>query len=384
MNSKKVDRDKELKVIEKNYEDLLLGISNLLEEARRVSARSVNAILTATYWDVGRRIIKFEQKGKVTAKYGEEVIERLVEDLTARFGRGFSRRNLFQIRLFYLTYREKVQTVSAQLVAKKLRIPKVQTPSAKLPIVFLENIGKIFPLSWSLYVRLLSVKDNDARRFYESEAIRGGWSERQLDRQISTQFYERALLSKNKASILKKGQEPKSQDLLTAEEEVKDPTILEFLNLKDEYSESELEDALIHKLEDFLLELGYGFTFIARQKRLRIGNEWYRIDLLLYHRKLRCLVVIDLKVGKFTHADAGQMNLYLNYVAENMMLPEENPPVGIILCAEKDEAIIHYALEGLKNKVLASRYRLELPKEKELKVELKRVQREFKRLKSTN
>lgn len=384
MNSKKVDRDKELKVIEKNYEDLLLGISNLLEEARRVSARSVNAILTATYWDVGRRIIKFEQKGKVTAKYGEEVIERLVEDLTARFGRGFSRRNLFQIRLFYLIYREKVQTVSAQLGAKKLRIPKVQTPSAKLPIVFLENIGKIFPLSWSLYVRLLSVKDNDARRFYESEAIRGGWSERQLDRQISTQFYERALLSKNKASILKKGQEPKSQDLLTAEEEVKDPTILEFLNLKDEYSESELEDALIHKLEDFLLELGYGFTFIARQKRLRIGNEWYRIDLLLYHRKLRCLVVIDLKVGKFTHADAGQMNLYLNYVAENMMLPEENPPVGIILCAEKDEAIIHYALEGLKNKVLASRYRLELPKEKELKVELKRVQREFKRLKSTN
>lgn len=384
MNSKKVDRDKELKVIEKNYEDLLLGISNLLEEARRVSARSVNAILTATYWDVGRRIIKFEQKGKVTAKYGEEVIERLVEDLTARFGRGFSRRNLFQIRLFYLIYREKVQTVSAQLGAKKLRIPKVQTPSAKLPIVFLENIGKIFPLSWSLYVRLLSVKDNDARRFYESEAIRGGWSERQLDRQISTQFYERALLSKNKASILKKGQEPKSQDLLTAEEEVKDPTILEFLNLKDEYSESELEDALIHKLEDFLLELGYGFTFIARQKRLRIGNEWYRIDLLLYHRKLRCLVVIDLKVGKFTHADSGQMNLYLNYVAENMMLPEENPPVGIILCAEKDEAIIHYALEGLKNKVLASRYRLELPKEKELKVELKRVQREFKRLKSTN
>lgn len=158
---------------------------------------------------------------------------------------------------------------------------------------------------------------------------------------------------------------------------------MEFLNLKDEYSESDLEDALIHKLEDFLLELGYGFTFVARQKRLRIGNEWYRIDLLLYHRKLRCMVIIDLKVGKFTHADSGQMNLYLNYIAEHMTLPEENPPVGIILCAEKDEAVVHYALGGLKNKVLASQYRLQLPNEKKLKAELTRAQKEFKILKHT-
>jgi predicted nuclease of restriction endonuclease-like (RecB) superfamily len=245
----------------------------------------------------------------------------------------------------------------------------------------LEDVSKAFPLSWSHYVRLLSVKDVQAREFYETEALRGGWSVRQLDRQISTQFYERVLLSKNKAVMLKKGRKPKAEDMLTPEEEVKDPTILEFLNLKDEYSESDLEDALIHKLEDFLLELGYGFSFVARQKRLRIGNEWYRIDLLLYHRKLRCLVVIDLKVGKFTHADAGQMNLYLNYVAEQMTLPEENPPVGIILCAERDKAVVHYALGGLKNKVLASQYRLQLPDVKKLKAEVKRVQIEFKRLK---
>jgi len=383
MSKKNVDRHKVLKLVSthKQYKDLLSGILTLLEEARRASARSVNAILTVTYWEVGRRVVEFEQKGKASAKYGEEIIARLAKDLTTRFGRGFSRRNLFQMRLFYLTYRKKVQTVSAQLGIKKLQTRKVQTVSAKLTTFPLEDIGKVFPLPWSHYVRLLSIKDVQARKFYETEALRGGWSVRQLDRQISTQFYERTLLSKNKAVMLKKGRKPKAEDMLTPEEEVKDPTVLEFLNLKDEYSESDLEEALIHKLEDFLLELGYGFSFVARQKRLRIGNEWYRIDLLLYHRKLRCLVVIDLKVGKFTHADAGQMNLYLNYVAERMTLPEENPPVGIILCAEQDKAVVHYALSGLKNKVLASQYRLQLPDVKKLKAEVKRVQIEFERLK---
>jgi hypothetical protein len=182
--------------------------------------------------------------------------------------------------------------------------------------------------------------------------------------------------------MLKKGQKAKKEEIFTPEEEVKDPTILEFLNLKDEYSESELEDALIHRLEDFLLEMGYGFTFVGRQKRLRIGNEWYRIDLLLYHRKLRCLVVIDLKVGKFTHADAGQMNLYLNYAKEQMTLPEENPPIGIILCAEQSHPVAHYSLGGMKNKVLASEYRLQLPDKKKLEKELRKVQSEFKRLNS--
>jgi len=236
-------------------------------------------------------------------------------------------------------------------------------------------------LSWTHYRRLIAVESNETRDFYETEAIRGGWSVRQLDRQISTQFYERTLLSRNKAAMLKKGQKAKQEDILTPEEEVKDPTVLEFLNLKDEYSESDLEDALIHKLEDFLLEMGSGFTFVARQKRLRVGDEWYRIDLLLYHRKLRCLVVIDLKIGKFTHVDAGQMNLYLNYVTENMTMPDENPPVGIILCAEHNDAVVHYALGGLKNKVLASQYRLQLPDKKELKAELKHIQKEFEKLK---
>jgi predicted nuclease of restriction endonuclease-like (RecB) superfamily len=224
-------------------------------------------------------------------------------------------------------------------------------------------------------VRLLSVKDLDARKFYETEALRNGWSVRQLDRQVSSQFYERTLLSKNKSAMLKKAEKPLREDLVTAEEEIKNPYVLEFLGLKDEYSENDFEEALIKHLEIFLLELGGDFAFIGRQKRLRIGNEWYRVDLLFFHRRLKCLVVIDLKVGKFTHADAGQMHLYLNYAKEHWTHKEENPPVGLILCSEKDSAVAKYALEGLPNKVLASEYKLALPDEKILREEIKKTQK---------
>jgi len=234
---------------------------------------------------------------------------------------------------------------------------------------------ELFPLPWSHYVRLLSVKDKQARKFYESEALRSGWSVRQLNRQISSQFYERTLLSKNKSAMLKKAEKTLPEDLVSPEEEIKDPVILEFLGLKDEYSENDLEEALILHLEKFLLELGGDFAFIGRQKRLRIGSEWYRIDLLFFHRKLRCLVVIDLKVGKFTHADAGQMHLYLNYAKEHWTNKDENPPVGLILCAEKDSAVAKYALEGLPNKVLASEYKLALPDEKILRDELNKTKK---------
>lgn len=232
-----------------------------------------------------------------------------------------------------------------------------------------------FRLPWSHYVKLMSVNDEGARRFYEQEALRGGWSVRQLDRQIGSQFYQRTMLSKNKATMLRKGAEPQPSDLVTAEEEIKDPFVLEFLDLKDEYSEHDLEASLIDKLEEFLLELGTDFAFIGRQRRLRIGDEWYRIDLLFFHRLLRCLIVIDLKIGKFTHADAGQMHLYLNYAREHWTHAGENPPVGLILCAQKDEAVAHYSLDNLPNKVMASEYRLALPDEKLLAAQLERSQR---------
>ena len=196
---------------------------------------------------------------------------------------------------------------------------------------------------------------------------------RQLDRQIASQFYERTAASRNKDAMLHKGAIASAEDSISADEEVRDPLVLEFLGLKDEYSETDLEEALLRHLENFLLELGGVFAFIGRQRRLRIGSEWYRVDLLFFHRKLRCLVVIDLKVGKFTHADAGQMHLYLNYAREHWTQAEENPPVGLILCAEKDDAIAKYALEGLPNKVLAREYKLALPDEKRLAAEIEKT-----------
>jgi predicted nuclease of restriction endonuclease-like (RecB) superfamily len=257
---------------------------------------------------------------------------------------------------------------------------KRQTPSAESsttrPTTFdLSTLAGAFPLSWSHYVRLLSVDDLFARAFYEVEAIRGGWSVRQLDRQISTMFYERTALSKRKAAMMEKGRKPRLEDVVSVRDEIRDPYLLEFLDLKDEYSEGDLEDALIRHLEWFLLELGSGFTFVARQKRIRIGDSWFRIDLLLYHRGLRCLVIIDLKTGSFSHADAGQMNLYLNYATEHLTLPGEADPVGIILCSDKDDAVVKYATGGIAVNVFASRYRVSLPDEEILRSEILRTQR---------
>jgi predicted nuclease of restriction endonuclease-like (RecB) superfamily len=213
-------------------------------------------------------------------------------------------------------------------------------------------------------VLLLSCKNKDEREFYETESTRGSWTVRQLKRQMNSSFFTRTLLSKNKASMLKKGQLAKSEDIVTAEEEIKDPFVLEFLNLKDEYSENELEEALIRHLETFLLELGDDFAFIGRQRKLRIGNQWFRVDLVFFHRRLKCLIIIDLKTGEFTYADAGQMHLYLNYAKENWMKEGENPPVGLILCTSKDEDVVRYTLDNLPNKILAAEYRTVLPDEK--------------------
>jgi predicted nuclease of restriction endonuclease-like (RecB) superfamily len=375
------------------YGGLIGGIAELLEAARRTAARSVNALMTATYWEIGRRIVEFEQQGAARAGYGEQILSKLSHDLTERFGRGFGRRNLFQIRAFYLAYRSIVQTSSAQLVKEQTlsaqsRAGVRATPlresgglniseslSRKSPLMAsnLRVFAAAFPLPWSHYVRLLSTKSAEARRFYETEALRGGWSVRQLDRQIASQFYERTGLSRDKNAMLRKAAAARAGDSISADEEVRDPLVLEFLGLKDEYSETDLEEALLRHLENFLLELGGDFAFVGRQRRLRIGGEWYRVDLLFFHRKLRCLVVIDLKVGKFTHADAGQMHLYLNYAREHWAQPDENPPVGLILCAEKDDAIAKYALEGLPNKVLAREYKLALPNEKRLAAEIEKT-----------
>jgi predicted nuclease of restriction endonuclease-like (RecB) superfamily len=360
--------------LDKAYPEFISQLVGLLEQARRNSARSVNALMTATYWEIGRRIVEQEQRGQKRAQYGKALLHRLAGDLTARFGKGFSERNLLAMREFFLAWSipQAVSAESSEPGRTGDTQENPQTASAKSAGLARPSP---FPLPWSHYVRLLSVNDRQARDFYEAEALRGGWSVRQLDRQIATQFFERTQLSRNKAALLRRGQPPDPTEQLSPEQEIKDPFVLEFLGLKDEYSENALEEALIHRLQEFLLELGSDFAFLARQRRLRVGDEWYRIDLLFFHRRLRCLVIIDLKIGKFTHADAGQMNLYLNYAREHWTLPDENPPLGLILCSEKNEAVAHYALGNLHNKVLSSEYKLALPREKELAKEIAKTRK---------
>lgn len=346
------------------YRDIHDGIVDLLQAARRNAARSVNALMTASYWEIGRRIVIAEQQGKRRAGYGEQLIERLANDLTQQFGRGFSRQNLQQMRSFFLAWPIR-QTVSGESSEEALGADSWR----------LDQLAQVFVLPWSGYVRLLSVKDAHARGFYETEALRGGWSVRQLDRQIDSQFYERTALSKNRVAMLEQGVGSGSEAAAMPDDAIKDPYVLEFLDLKDEYSESELEQALIRRLEDFLLELGDGFTFVGRQRRLRIDQTWYRVDLLLFHRRLRCLVIVDLKLGALTHADAGQMHMYCNYAKEHWTLPDENPPVGLILCADKGQALARYALEGLPSKVMAANYRMVLPDAELLQQELANTRR---------
>jgi predicted nuclease of restriction endonuclease-like (RecB) superfamily len=344
-------------ISEHDYSAVITDVVALMESARRAAARSVNALMTATYWEVGRRIVELEQQGESRAEYGKRIIERLAVDLSDRLGRGFQKTNLFQMRAFYLAYPNRRSITVLDMTA---------------PNIF-QTLSEQFPLPWSHYVKLLSVKSPEARAFYEQETLRSGWSVRQLGRQINTQYYERALLSRKKAELLEQGRSLDTERVIAPEDEIKDPFVLEFLNLKDEYSESDLEAALIRHIESFLLELGSDFAFLGRQRRLRIGDQWFRIDLLFFHRRLRCLVIVDLKLGEFTHADAGQMHLYLNYAREHWMYPGENPPVGLILCNKKDEAVAHYALEGLANKVMAAEYQMVLPDEAMLAAELERT-----------
>lgn len=370
------------------YNEVHGAIVALLEAARHAAARNVNALMSASYWAIGRRIVESEQGGAARAGYGEALLRRLSADLTARFGRGFSERNLEQMRLFYLgwpisqTASAKSlaigpaalipQTLSAQSGADAAAGELVVVDPAASGTLDLAMLASRFALPWSAYVRLLSIKNPAARSFYETEALRCGWTVRQLDRQVNSQFYERVGLSKNKVAMLAKGEVSEVGDVITPEEAIRDPFVLEFLNLRDEYSESDLEDALIQHLADFLLELGDDFAFVGRQRRLRLDDAWFRIDLLFFHRRLKCLVVIDLKVGRFSHADVGQMQLYLNYARAHWMKPGENPPVGLILCASKGAAEAHYALEGLQNKVLAAEYQTVLPDEGLLAEELQR------------
>ena len=354
-----------------NYSILVNDIAALIEQGRKTAARYINTTLFVTYWMVGRRIVEFEQKGEHRAGYGQGLLKKIAKDLAPQFGRGFVERNLEYMRQFYIVYPEKSNTLCSDSMGKGNN--KANTTCSQLPLQSC-NMQE-FILSWSHYRLLMRLGEDDKRKFYEVECVTGNWSVRQLDRQIQSMLYDRVSLSKRKQTVIEKANA--KPITLKPEDEIKDPYVLEFLGLKDEYSESQLEEALIKYLEHFLLEMGVGFTFVARQKRITLEGSHYRLDLLLYHRVLKCLVAIDLKIGEFTHADAGQMNLYVNYLKHKEKLADENDPIGIILCTDKKKTVAEYALGGMNNKIFASQYRLKLP---DVKVLQKKIETEKNRL----
>lgn len=312
-------------------------ISELLWIARKTAVQLVNKTIVNTYFEIGRLIVEEEQNGKLKAEYGQNLILKLSQQLTTEFGRGFSTTNLKQMRTFYLTYSIS-QTVSDE-----------------------------FRLSWSHYLFLMRIDQMEERNFYEIEATENNWSLRELQRQFNSALYERLALSRNKNEV--KELSEKGQIIEKAQDSLKDPYVLEFLGLPEEtkYSETELEQKLIDKLEHFLLELGKGYTLVGRQVRFTFDDKHFRTDLVFYNRLLQCFVLIDLKIGEITHQDLGQMQMYVNYYDRFVKLDSENKTIGIILCKKKNDTLVEITLPESNEQIFASKYLTVLPSKKELK-----------------
>ncbi len=353
---------------DRTYRELIASIEQVLQHGRTQAAQAVNYQMVVTYYEIGRYIVDYEQSGEEKADYGAELLVKLSRDFTHIYGRVFSRSNLNYMRKFYLVY-EKVQTLSGQFILNQ-RIEKSETLSHKLT-----QKGETLShkLSWSHYFELLKIDDSLERSFYENQCLKENWSVRELKRQINTALFHRLALSKDKKGVLELAKSGFVQQ--APEDIVKDPYIFEFLNLseKDLYKESDIEKGLLDNLEYFLLELGKGFAFIGRQYRITLANDHYYVDLLFYHRILRCFVLIDLKRGEATHQDIGQMNLYLNYFEKEENITGDNKPVGIILSALRDDILVEYALGGITNKMFVSTYQLYLPDKKLLKEKLQQL-----------
>ncbi len=331
-------------------DDLSRNSIELIQYARSIAARQVNLVQLLTFYSIGRWIVEEQQQGESRAKYGQQIIQRLSSALTDRFGKGFSKDTLKNARKFYLTYKDRISETMFSLFA----VEKSETVFS----FFEESIP--FTLSWSHYLQLMRIKDENERRFYEIEATEGAWSVRMLQRQYSSSLYERLALSREKSEVMKLATE--GNVIIKPSDIIKQPTVLEFLGLeeKESFSETDLETSLINKLQQFLLELGKGYLFEARQKRFTFNEDNYYVDLVFYNRLLRCYVLIDLKIDKLTHQDLGQMQMYVNYYDRYQKLPDENPTVGILLCKEKDEALVEITLPENSN-IFASEYELYLP-----------------------
>lgn len=344
---------------------LFSQVVELLQNARQQVLRTVNSTMVYTYFEIGRMIVEEEQNGKDRAEYGKQLLKGLSEQLTNEFGKGFSVDNLQNMRKLYLIYSIS-ETVSS--ISKEVN-EKYETVSSIFKNESIKEMSKPtlnFILTWSHYIFLMNIEEVKERKFYEIEAIKYSWSLRELKRQYNSALYRRLALSRDVAGVLKLSQE--GQIIEKPKDLIKDPYILEFLGLPElhQYSESELEEEIIHKLEHFLLELGHGFTFVARQNRITFDDKHFRIDLVFYNRVLKCFVLIDLKIGELKHQDLGQMQMYVNYYDREMRLEDENKTIGIVLCQNKSEAVVRYTLPENNEQIFASKYKTVLPSEEDL------------------
>lgn len=333
-----------------SYEDIYSEIKETLLQSRDHAYTAVNFAIVQAYWHIGRIIVEHEQNGSLRAEYGKAVLQGISEKLQQEFGGGFSVRNLQQMKKFYVLY------------------PNTNALRSQL--------------TWTHYRALLRIENDDVRNWYMEECIRSAWSSRQLERQISTLYYERLLASRDKEAVIAEAE--KLLKPLSAEDFIKDPYVLDFLDLKDypALRESDLEQALIDKLQEFLLELGRGFCFVARQKRMRYEDEDFYLDLVFYHSILKCHVLIDLKIGKLTHGDVGQMDSYIRMFDALYKNSDDNPTIGIILCSQKNEAIVKYSVLSEAKQVFASKYRFTLPTVEELQREIEEERRMIEELKN--
>jgi predicted nuclease of restriction endonuclease-like (RecB) superfamily len=350
------------------FDQLLSTLTNIHFRLSEQAARQADLMMTARNYLYGFYLVEFEQHGVDRAAYGTQLLLRLSDELRKKGLKGTSDRSLRLFRQFYLTYPQIWQSLIAKSDLSPL-LPQIRVTAPESEGV--ENLPPLDTglllsrLSYTHFVELIKVEDPWKRRFYEIEAIKNSWKVRELNRAISTLLFERTGLSTDKKIVISRVKENEPEGL---EDIIRSPYLLEFLGLeeKPEYTENDLEGAIISHLQEFLLEMGRGFCFEARQKRISFNNRHYRIDLVFYHRILKCHVLIDLKIGEFDHADAGQMNVYLNYYKANEMSPGDNPPVGIILCAGKDDALVEYATSGLAQEVFVSRYLTQLPAKEQL------------------
>lgn len=335
------EKNKEMVKKAVDYKTLLQGIGSILSEGRRAAAGALNNILVQTYWNIGRYIVEYEQEGNAKADYGAELLLRLSKDLTVAYGKGFSKSNLVYMRKLYLTF------------------PKSETLSHQL--------------SWSHYFEILKADSELEIGFYIKECEKENWSVRELKRQMKSMLFHRIALSKDKETVLEMSK--KGEIIEKPEDLIKDPYVLEFLNIseRDTYKEGELEDRIYESLKDFILELGRGFAYVDRQYVMQIGSRRFKVDLVFYNYILKCFFLIDLKRGEIEHKDVGQMNMYLNYVKKEITPEGDNPPVGLILGAYKDELLMEYALEGIENNLFVSKYQLYLPNKDELRKELSKL-----------